>query len=423
MRNFTAHSKENRTQMLKEIGVSSIDELFEKIPQAARVNKLNLPDAISEMEAQKELRRLASKNRINYISFIGGGAEKHFVPACVSQIAQRFEFNTAYTPYQPEISQGTLQMIYEYQSMICNLCGMDVANASVYDGAQACAEALLMAVRITNINRVLIQNSLNPEYKMVVETYLNAQEIEYKYFDSINTIKEMEQDYACVLVQNPNYYGDIEDLSLVKNIFAGKKTLLIVCANILSLSLLKPPVEYGADIVVGDVQVFGSAVNFGGPYGGFIACLDKYKRQLAGRIVGRTLDVDGNQAFTLTLQTREQHIRREKATSNICSNQGLVALCAAVYMTVMGKDGVKQAAYLSAKNAHMLADGLKKNGIKILNKNFFNEFVIEVENSDDFLKKMKAKNILAGIKLDDKKVLVTVTEMNTEEEIERYLNR
>ncbi len=423
MRNFTAHSKENRTQMLKEIGVSSIDELFEKIPQAARVNKLNLPDAISEMEAQKELRRLASKNRINYISFIGGGAEKHFVPACVSQIAQRFEFNTAYTPYQPEISQGTLQMIYEYQSMICNLCGMDVANASVYDGAQACAEALLMAVRITNINRVLIQNSLNPEYKMVVETYLNAQEIEYKYFDSINTIKEMEQDYACVLVQNPNYYGDIEDLSLVKNIFAGKKTLLIVCANILSLSLLKPPVEYGADIVVGDVQVFGSAVNFGGPYGGFIACLDKYKRQLAGRIVGRTLDADGNQAFTLTLQTREQHIRREKATSNICSNQGLVALCAAVYMTVMGKDGVKQAAYLSAKNAHMLADGLKKNGIKILNKNFFNEFVIEVENSDDFLKKMKAKNILAGIKLDDKKVLVTVTEMNTEEEIERYLNR
>lgn len=423
MRNFTAHSKENRTQMLKEIGVSSIDELFEKIPQAARVNKLNLPDAISEMEAQKELRRLASKNRINYISFIGGGAEKHFVPACVSQIAQRFEFNTAYTPYQPEISQGTLQMIYEYQSMICNLCGMDVANASVYDGAQACAEALLMAVRITNINRVLIQNSLNPEYKMVVETYLNAQEIEYKYFDSINTIKEMDQDYACVLVQNPNYYGDIEDLSLVKNIFAGKKTLLIVCANILSLSLLKPPVEYGADIVVGDVQVFGSAVNFGGPYGGFIACLDKYKRQLAGRIVGRTLDADGNQAFTLTLQTREQHIRREKATSNICSNQGLVALCAAVYMTVMGKDGVKQAAYLSAKNAHMLADGLKKNGIKILNKNFFNEFVIEVENSDDFLKKMKAKNILAGIKLDDKKVLVTVTEMNTEEEIERYLNR
>ena len=175
--------------------------------------------------------------------------------------------------------------------------------------------------------------------------------------------------------------------------------------------------------VVGDVQVFGSAVNFGGPYGGFIACLDKYKRQLAGRIVGRTLDADGNQAFTLTLQTREQHIRREKATSNICSNQGLVALCAAVYMTVMGKDGVKQAAYLSAKNAHMLADGLKKNGIKILNKNFFNEFVIEVENSDDFLKKMKAKNILAGIKLDDKKVLVTVTEMNTEEEIERYLNR
>ena len=423
MNNFVAHSEENRKEMLNSIGANSIEDLFEQIPQQARIDNLNLQNAMSELEVQSEIKKLAAKNKTNYVSFIGGGAQSHFVPACVSQIAQRFEFNTAYTPYQPEISQGTLQMIYEYQSMICNLTGMDVSNASVYDGATACAEALLMAVRITNIKNVLVSQKLNPQYKQTIETYLNAQNISYKYFNNFDELKNSNEDYACVLIQNPDFYGEIIDYSSIKNIFSGKKTLLAVCADIMSLALLNPPSKYGADIVVGDVQSFGCSVNFGGPYGGFIACLDKYKRQLAGRIVGRTLDADGNQAFTLTLQTREQHIRREKATSNICSNQGLSILCASIYMTVMGQNGVKQVAYLSAKNAHKLAQGLKNKGINVLNNEYFNEFVIEVENSDEFILKMKKEGILAGLKLDANKILVCATEMNTNEDIEYYLSR
>ena len=423
MNNFNAHSDKDRAQMLNAVGVSEVAQLFAQIPHAARIEELNLPDALNEMQAQKALKNLATKNKADYVSFIGGGAEKHFIPACVSQIVQRFEFNTAYTPYQPEISQGTLQMIYEYQSMICNLTGMDVANASVYDGATACAEALLMAVRVTGIRQVLVSAALNPEYKQVIETYLNAQNIGFKYFNSFDELKYLTEDYGCVLVQNPDFYGEIKDYSEIKNIFSGKKTLFAVCANIMSLALLNPPSEYGADIVVGDVQSLGCAINFGGPHGGFMACVDKYKRQIPGRIVGRTVDADGTQAFTLTLQTREQHIRREKATSNICSNQGLSALSAAVYMTVMGKEGVKQAAYLSAKNAHYLASKLKEKGVKVLSNEFFNEFVLQVSNADEFLLKMKSDNILAGLKLDDDKILVCATEMNTVEEIDYYISK
>ena len=423
MDNFVAHSKTDREEMLKEIGVKSVEDLFAQIPCNVRIENLDLPKVMNEMDVQKEIKKLASKNKINYISFIGGGAQKHFIPACVSQIAQRFEFNTTYTPYQPEISQGTLQMIYEYQSMICNLTGMDVSNASIYDGATACAEALLMSVRITGIKNVLISETLNPQYKKTIETYLKAQDITYKYFNSINKSTSIQEDYACVLIQNPDFYGEILDCSQVKKLFTGKKTLLAICADIMSLALLNPPSEYGADIVVGDVQSFGNTVNFGGPYGGFIACLDKYKRQLAGRIVGRTLDADGKQAFTLTLQTREQHIRREKATSNICSNQGLSILCASVYMTVMGQNGVKQASFLSTKNAHKLAQGLKNKGIKILNNEFFNEFVIETKNSDEFISKMKEQGILAGLKLNETKVLICATEINIDEDIEYYLSK
>ncbi len=423
MDNFSAHSNSERAEMLKDIGVNRVEELFVNIPAEARVEGLNLPDSMSEMSVQKELKRIAAKNKTDYLCFLGGGASKRFVPACVSQIANRFEFNTAYTPYQPEISQGTLQMIYEYQSMICNLTGLDVANASVYDGASACAEALLMSVRIANKNKVLVSNSLNPEYKEVINTYIHSQGLEVEYFNNLDILKDISDEYAAVLVQNPDFYGEIQDLDGVKSLLEGKKTLLVICADIMSLGFLKAPAEYGADIAVGDIQPLGIPLNFGGPYGGFIACLDKHKRQLAGRIVGRTVDSDGNQAFTLTLQTREQHIRREKATSNICSNQGLVALCAAVYLSVMGKNGFKQASYLSAKNAHMLAKKLEEQGIKLLNKDFFNEFVIEVENSDEFLKKMKENGILAGLKIDENKVLVTTTEMNTDEEIDEYISK
>lgn len=420
MKNFLAHNGEIREQMLESINVSSVEELFEKIPQAARVQSLDLKDALSEMQVQKEIKSLAKKNNTDVISFLGAGVYNHFIPAAVGQVAQRFEFLTAYTPYQPEISQGTLQVMYEFQSMICNLTGMDVSNASVYDGASACAEAISMAVRVTKRNKALVSDKINPQYKEVIKTYTDANGIEVVWCPGGN--EEMNLgEYACVLIQNPNFYGEIFDCDVSEKL-AEAKTLLIACVDISSLSILKAPSEYGADIVVGDIQPLGIPMSFGGPHGGFMACREKFMRQLPGRIAGRTLDADGKQAFTLTIQTREQHIKREKATSNICSNQALIALCATLYLTLVGEKGFKQAGILSAQNAHKLAQMLSDKGIKVLSKDFYNEFVIEVDNSDKFLADLKANNIIGGLKLDEKKILVAVTEMNTDEELDLYFN-
>lgn len=428
MNNFKANPDYINQEMMKDIGIKSVDELFSMIPKAAKTGILNLPDAMSEMETQKTIKAIAAENNIDKACFIGGGAYKRFIPACVSQISSRFEFNTAYTPYQPEISQGTLQVIYEFQSMICDLTGMDVSNASVYDGAEACAEAILMAARISGRNKFLVSDGLNPEYKEAIKTYAWASDLEIEfapckdYASDFNFIQEKvkNNDYGAVMIQVPNYYGTLEDINKIENLEKDSKTLTVICADTMSLAVLKKPSEYGADIVTGDVQSFGNPMSFGGPFAGFIAAKDKYKRQLPGRIVGRTLDADGNQAFTLTLQAREQHIRREKATSNICSNQALTVLNAVVYLTVMGKTGLKQAAYLSSKNAHMLAKELSNKGFDVLNKEFFNEFILKVKNSDEFLNNLKAHNILAGIKIDSDKILVCTTELNTKEEIELY---
>lgn len=418
MNNFLAHTQETREQLLESISVSSIDELFSSIPQKARMQNLNLPNGLSEMQTQKEVKSIAKKNNADMISFLGAGVYNHFIPAAISQIAQRWEFLTAYTPYQPEISQGSLQIMYEFQSMICNLTGMDVSNASVYDGASACAEAILMAVRITKKNKALVSEKINPEYKEVIKTYCWANEIELNW--DINSVSSYE-DYACVLVQTPNFYGEIENINLSEKL-TETKTLLVTCVDISSLAVLKAPIEYGADIVVGDIQPLGIPMSFGGPHAGFIACKDKYMRQLSGRIAGRTVDADGNQAFTLTIQTREQHIKREKATSNICSNQALVALCATVYLSLLGEKGFKQAGLLSAQNAHKLSDMLNKKSVKTVNTNFYNEFVIEVENSDEFLAGLKTNNIIGGLKLDKNRVLVATTEMNTDEELQLYFD-
>ena len=418
MKNFEAHTDETRNAMLKELGAEKIEDIYSHIPQNIRLNGLNLPEPLSEMALQKEIKALAVKNKSGYASFLGAGAHKRYIPAAVSAISSRFEFNTAYTPYQPEISQGTLQIIYEYQSMICNLTGMEVSNASVYDAATACAEAVLMASRINNRNKCLVSKGLNPQYLDVLKTYCEAADIKIDYveLDGIKTPPiEVSEDYACVLYQFPNFYGEIED---TQNIIAkDAKTLKICCADILSLALLEPPV---CDIMVGDIQSLGNSLSFGGAYGGFMACSDKYKRQLPGRIIGRTVDADGNQAFTLTLQTREQHIRREKATSNICSNQALVALQATVYLTLLGKNGLKEAAFLSAKNAHLLAEKLSAKGVKVLNKDYFNEFVIEVGDSKSVLEKLKNNGILGGFAIGEKRILVSATEMNTADEILRY---
>ena len=407
MKNFLAHNDEIRKEMLEEISCASIEDLFKHIP--VKMKSFDLPEAMSELETQKLVKTLANKNKTDYVSFIGGGCYNKFIPAAISQVAQRFEFLTAYTPYQPEISQGTLQVMYEYQSMICMLTGMDVANASVYDGGSACAEAISMACRLSRKHNALVSNRLNPEYKEVIKTYAWGAGIELVWFDEI---PENNADYACVLVQNPDYYGELTTITSVD-------TLLIVCTTPASLSVIKPPVE--ADIVVGDIQTLGIPMSFGGPHAGFMACKEKYMRQLPGRLAGKTLDADGNIAYTLTLQTREQHIRREKATSNICSNQALVALEAALYLSLLGEKGFKQTGILSANLAHSLAEKLSEKGYKVLNKNFFNEFVLEVNNADEFLSKLKSSNILGGLKLDDNKILVCATEMNTEEEIEEYV--
>ena len=412
MKNFLVHSENTIKQMCAEIGVGGIEDLFKQIPQEIRMKELNLPDGLSEMETQRQVKKLAKENKSDYINFMGGGIYNKFVPACISQVANRFEFNTAYTPYQPEISQGTLQVMYEFQTMICRLTGMDISNATVYDGGTACAEAILMACRIAKKYRVCVLNSLNPEYKEVIKTYTYSQNIEVDWVDEI---PQDVKDYACVLVQTPDYYGEI--LEIEKN----EDCLLVVCTDVSTLSILKPPSEYGADIVVGDIQTLGMPMNFGGPSAGFVACREKFMRQLPGRLAGRTVDKDGKQAFCLTIQTREQHIKREKATSNICSNQALVGLCANLYLSVMGEKGFYQAGYLSTLNAHKLAKKLQDKGIKVLNKNFFNEFVIEVENSDKYLSALEQKGILGGIRLDEYKILVAVTEMISDEDIESYL--
>lgn len=409
MKNFLVHDENTRAEMLESIGLKQIEDLFAQIPNAAKLNGLELENPLSEMETQRKIKSLSRKNNTDYISFLGGGVYNKFIPAAIAQVANRFEFLTAYTPYQAEIAQGTLQIMYEFQTMIARLTGMDIANATVYDGATACAEAILMAARIKKCSRVLVSNKLNPEFLDVIKTYTWANDIEVALFDELPT---ETSGYACVLVQNPDFYGEIRELKEVD-------TLLIVCTDVSALSILKPPVE--ADIVVADIQTLGMPLSFGGPHAGVIACKEKYMRQMPGRLAGRTVDKDGNQAFTLTIQTREQHIKREKATSNICSNQALMGLWANLYLSLLGEKGFRQAGYLSAKNAHKLSEKLATHGIKTINKNFFNEFVIEVEDADRFLAKLKDKNIIGGLKLDEKKILVAATEMNTDEEIDLYV--
>lgn len=411
MKNFLVHNEKTTQEMCEAIGISKVEDLFKQIPQSVRMPELDLPEGLSEMETQRRVKNLAKSNKSDFISFLGGGIYNKFVPACINQVASRFEFNTAYTPYQPEISQGTLQVMYEFQTMICRLTGMDISNATVYDAGTACAEAILMACRISKKYKVCVLNSLNPEYKRVIETYTNSQGIEVDWVDEI---PQATKDYAGVLVQTPNYYGEIIQPKEVE-------CLSIICCDPSSLAILKTPAEMGADIAVGDIQTLGIPMNFGGPSAGFIACREKLMRQLPGRLAGRTVDKDGKQAFCLTIQTREQHIKREKATSNICSNQALIGLCATLYLSVMGNKGFRQASYLSTKNAHILADKLKEKGYKILNTNFFNEFVLEVPNADDFLARLENNNILGGIKLDDKKILVATTEMISDEDIDLYI--
>lgn len=413
MRNFEAHTDEIRKQMLDEIGAKSVEDFFDNIPKACLLNGLDLPDPLSELAAQKELSRISKENKTSYTSFLGGGAVRKFIPSAINDIASRFEFLSAYTPYQPEISQGTLQIMYEFQSMMANLTNMDVSNASVYDGATACAEACLMGVRINKIKNVFISDKLNPNYIEVIKTYLWAQNIKYTVSNSMPE----NEEFACAIYSYPEYSGELKHLPDKKN-----KEIIIAYVDLSILPVVEPP---KADIITGDYQSFGLPLNFGGAYGGFIATKDEYKRQLVGRIAGKTIDKEGKISYVLTLQAREQHIRRSKAAGNICSNQALTALCAALYISLTGENALKEYANLSYQNAHKLANGLKLKGYEIKNHNFFNSFSLKMKNSinaDKFLALLKEKNILGGIKIDNETILVTTTEFNDDKDIELYLN-
>ena len=407
MYNFEALDEKDRQNMLISIGVKSIDEIFDMIPDKAKMKELNLASGCDEIEAQKNLKKLSLLNKTNYLNFLGLGAKKRFIPSLISDVASRFEFLSCYTPYQAEISQGTLEVMYEFQSLMCTLVDQDVSNASVYDGAVACAEAILMAARLTHKNKAFVSSNINPNYLEVIKTYLWANDIEL-----ITGINCSDNDLCAKLYQTPDKYGEFNKMPDKNN-----NELIIACVDLVSTALFEPP---KSDITVGDVQSLGIGLNFGGAYAGFIACKDKYKRQLPGRICGKTVDIEGKIAYCLTLQAREQHIRRQKATSNICSNQALVAFMANLYLRKLGKTGFIKIAQDSYNNAHLLKENLEKEGFKIKNKDFFDEFTIQIE-ADEFLKFMKENNILAGIKLNSKEILVSVSELNDKEELDSYL--
>lgn len=410
MYNFEALNNNDRKEMLSSIGVETVEELFEIIPDSAKMTSLDLKSGVDELEAQFALKELAFLNKTDYACFLGSGARNRYIPSLINDIASRFEFLSCYTPYQAEISQGSLQAMYEFQSLMCTLTNQDVSNASVYDGASATAEAILMAVRLTKKSKVFVSSDINENYLEVIKTYLWANDIELVVGDVAQ-----DDDLCAQVYQTPNRYGELVDMP--KKI--GKE-LIISIVDLMSLALFEPP---NSDITVGDIQSFGIGLNFGGAYAGFIACKDAYKRQLPGRICGKTVDKNGKIAYCLTLQAREQHIRREKATSNICSNQALVAFCTNLYLRKLGKTGLLNIAQKSYDNAHLLAKKLQENGFEVENKEFFDEFVLNVGFSDKFLSFMKEEKILAGIKLDEQRILVSVSEMNSNEEVEKYLQK
>jgi glycine dehydrogenase subunit 1 len=432
---YIPHSDADRQAMLGAIGVQSIEALFQDVPRRARFPELNLPLALSEMEVRWELESLAGANftAADGPCFLGAGAYHHFVPAVVNAVLSRGEFYTAYTPYQPEISQGTLQAIFEYQTMICALTGMEVSNASHYDGATATAEAVITAINVHRLKRrkAILSPLVHPEYRAVVRTYTQGMGLTIvgdENDGSTELENFLDKDTACLIVQYPDFLGQFEDLSDLAEAVHAVGALLIVVADPVALGLLKPPGEFGADIVLGEGQGMGAGLNFGGPYLGFFATRGKYVRKTAGRLVGQTVDAEGNRGFVLTLSTREQHIRREKATSNICTNQGLVALAAAVYMAALGKCGMRQAAELCYHKAHYAADQIDAlAGYTILrDKAFFKEFVVRcpqpVAEINDVL--LNEWGIIGGYDLGrdyphlKDHMLLCVTEMNPREEID-----
>ncbi len=436
---YIPHTDSDREAMLKEIGLSSLEELFQAVPVSHRFPNLNLPEALTEMEVLSEMNEISAANETmaDLVSFLGAGAYNHYIPAAVDSILRRGEFYTAYTPYQPELSQGTLQAIFEYQSLITALTGMDVSNASHYDGATACAEAVTLAVAHFRGKRkkVVLSPSLHPHYRQTVRTYNNASGLEIvgdeKSVDLSQGFQALlpliDNQTAIVIVQYPDFLGRVYDYTALAQAAHRAGALLSISINPMALGILTPPAEFGADIVTGEGQPLGIPLSFGGPYIGIFATKNEYVRKMAGRLVGETVDNRGQRAYVLTLTAREQHIRRDKATSNICSNEGLVALATTVYMSLLGKHGLRQVAELCYHKAHYAASEIAKiSGFKLWSKEpFFNEFLIECPIPAEVInEKLLDYGLIAGYAVGHDYpgmkncLLIAVTEVNSKQEID-----
>ena len=430
---YLPHGNETRSEMLKRIGVSGIDELFADIPEAARRNGLsNLPPAKGEIEVEAVMGAMAARNRAAGAGpfFVGCGAYRHHVPATVDHLIQRSEFLTAYTPYQPEISQGTLQVLFEFQTQVARLTGMEAANASMYDGSTACGEAVLMASRVTRRKKAVLSGNLHAHYRDVVKTLGGYAGLEIESSAPApaaeqDPLSRIDKDTACVVVQNPDIFGQVRDYSaLADQVHAEGALLVVVVTEPVSLGLLRTPGAMGADIVCGEGQGIGNSVGFGGPYLGLFAIRNKLLRQMPGRICGETVDAEGRRGFVLTLSTREQHIRRDKATSNICTNAGLCALAFSIHMSLLGGSGLRKLAQLNHENALRLQRALTAvKGISLINPTYFNEFTVQLPgNAAEITEQLAERNVLAGVPASrlypdaglDNLLITTASETNTE---------
>ncbi len=436
---YNPHTDEERREMLEAVGVSSVSELFKDIPAEIEAPRIDIPGPRSELEVREELKRLQAANKGEGLPlFLGAGAYNHYVPAAVSHLVMRSEFYTAYTPYQPETSQGMLQAIFEYQTMMCELTGLDVSNASLYDGGTAVYEAAIMAMRATKLrNKVLVDEGVNPLYRSVLRTYSGNLELEFievphregrTDFEAFRRL--MDSDTAAVVVQNPNFFGVVQDFSALAEAIHELKGLMVMAVNPVAAAVLKSAGEQGADIAVGEGQPLGSPLFFGGPYVGFLTARQKLVRQMPGRIISETVDREGRRGFVMTLQTREQHIRRAKATSNICTNQGLVALTACVYLALVGKEGLREVAVQNLSKAEYAKKRLSAvEGVRVKwDAPTFNEFVLELPSDAGRVAKalVKEHGIVAGLPLGgyydgmERDLLVCVTETNTAAQIDAY---
>jgi glycine dehydrogenase subunit 1 len=439
---YLPHSDADRQAMLAKIGVASIDDLFADVPADKRLSRLrDLPTTKSDIEVERILGRMAGRNVAagSVPFFVGGGAYRHHVPASVDHLIQRSEFLTSYTPYQPEISQGTLQYLFEFQTQVANLTAMEVANASMYDGSTATAEAVLMAHRLTKRRKAVLSGGLHPHYRGVVETVSGMAD------DAIVVlppdpnggeaiVAAIDRDTSCVVVQSPSFYGHLVDLRpIAEKAHAAGALLIAVFTETVALGAIEPPGAQGADIVVGEGQSIGNALSFGGPYVGLFATRQKFVRQMPGRLCGETVDADGRRGFVLTLSTREQHIRRDKATSNICTNSGLCCLAFTIHMTLLGETGLTRLAALNHANAVKLAEALQAvPGVGVLNHTFFNEFTIRVPgDAAGVIERLAAKGVLGGIPVSRLEadrpeladlIVVAATEVNTDEDRAAYAN-